>query len=178
MVIKQKKITWWEPRWAYLPRVYASYRRAYTFWPLLRVILLTVVIVAIAAPLLQRAFPELEFDWTKATLASIGAGLFILAVAGLVALVPPHISVRQKGIWIEYAGGAVFLKRENVHDICFEVNALGRWLLTFNGPRAEYAIGIPDEQAVAAIADIIEKFWKADVRIVSSDAMSGTVIAR
>lgn len=178
MVIKRKEVQWWEPGWAHYPRVYTAFRRVYSFWPLFRIVLLSGVVVAIAALVLQKKFPELEFDWMKAMATSIAVGFLIPAVVYLVALIPRHISVRRKGIFIVVQGILIFLKSSDINDICIEEEGQRRWLLTFNARGREYAIGIPDERAITAIADIIEKFWKTDVRVVSNGTTSDCTATR
>jgi hypothetical protein len=65
-----------------------------------RIILATLAIFAMAAYLLPKWIPELEFDWVSALVKCMGVLVLILAVGSALSFIPPIVRLTTKGVLV------------------------------------------------------------------------------
>ena len=94
------QIQWWVPIRYQIGQARRELPIVFPARVLVRLGLVTIAIVCAASYFLPKALPDLEVDWVAMALKCMGCLFAILAMCCVVAIVPPLITISQKGITI------------------------------------------------------------------------------
>lgn len=111
---QNNQLSWWEPSSRRVSEISRELTDIYSLPALVRIAIAVACISVIAAFLLKRYLPELEFDWVKATLKAFGIGCLMIAASSLLAFLPRQIRVTEKGIFITQGQSTSLIRYSNI----------------------------------------------------------------
>ncbi len=167
---KRKSISWWEPRWAHVPRYWRELRRlmGLRFWVKTMGISLLIFTVIVAA--CKIAFPalQLEFLW-KVPISLVGLPL----VFALPTIIPQFVTVHQD--YVHHILGQIHRHYKmpdvtSVRIVIFAENRIRMRLFTAKGSRG---IGISPKvnlEELYAIFPMVPVVWDARDRFAALSA--------
>lgn len=161
-----RSVSWWEPRWSFVPRIRRELRTLISPRLWLRVLALVTIIVVPLAAFVQAHVPGLQFNWSLALLKSIGLfGLYISAISIMLMLLPPRITVNHRGISVQHGNSArccTLAKTEGVNLTLHSDEKCRLWITCANRSRC---YGLPTSVDVASLRAILgEKLTVHDYR--------------
>jgi len=98
--VKRPGSLWWfEPRWSFRPRLKALFFEIFRLWMWVRIFVVAFLFTILAAYIVKRKFPDLEFNWVASFIYSF-CGLVIVTAVFFVYFwfVPPIIRINQYGV--------------------------------------------------------------------------------
>ena len=154
----QDSIWWWEPRWSFVPRIRQEMAGLLQVKLWLRILIFSAVIIFVLALLLHWAVPGLEFDWPKAFLLSVLAGLGGLgAIIGLLLLLPPMISVNRRGISRQQGQSVHWRRRAEIRRIAVVTTTPGKPLLWVETSGQPFEAGIASQIVPSDLAAFLKR---------------------
>jgi hypothetical protein len=122
-VKEQPKIQWNEPSWSYRPRIKSEMSTVLSAKMWVRVLAVVTVIVAGMAFSIKRAVPDLDFDWVRAVVLTVGSlAIYLFIFIGAHLLIPPQIRISPKGISRQHGQSVAWRAREDIQSITVDTS--------------------------------------------------------
>lgn len=137
-------LSWFEPQWSYRPRLKTELASVADCRKVLRILALVAVVVSLLAFAVERAVPDLEFDWVRGGLLSILVLLVgIAALAGTLWFIPPAIRITDKGISRQQGQSVLWRMRRDIRRVQVDATVPGRSVLRVESTRPPFEAGVP-----------------------------------
>jgi len=124
---KPKSLWWFEPRWSFRPRVKALFFEIFQLWMWVRIFVLALLFTILAAHVVNRKFPDLDFNWVGFFIYSFGGLVFSVAVFFVYFwFIPPIIRINQYGVHRQEGRHVFWRRRADIQRIVVDRSALDR----------------------------------------------------
>jgi hypothetical protein len=123
----------------------------------LRLFAVLILFTVVAAYLLKRAVPDLEFDWAGQLARSIGVMVLgVVCFYGLSWLIPPFIVINANGVARQEGGHVVWRRRADIRRIIIDATDPARPRLNIEATgKKPFERGIAGKVSAAALADFL-----------------------
>ena len=127
---KPKSVHWFEPKWSYRPRLKAELSQILNLKMWLRIMSVIVLLTVALAYAVNRAVPDLEFNWFAALATGIGAlAIGMTGMATVLWFVPPQITINHKAISRQQGQSSHSILPGNIRCITIDTTNPARPLL-------------------------------------------------
>jgi hypothetical protein len=155
-------LSWFEPRWSFVPRYRREFGAVLRPAPWLRI---GVAAIPLAALLVWgiRQVPGVELSWAKAarmTLLSGAAlaGMFAL-LCGLHLLIPPAVRLSRKGVSRQTGQVVLWLKAADLRSITLDRSEPTRARLRIESTRKTVEIGVGSKVAPDRLVEFLKRTY-------------------
>jgi hypothetical protein len=119
-----KSVSWWEPRWSFVPRIRHEFRIPLRKW--IRIFVVSGLVTVLLAVIVRACLPNLPFNWFLNFLYAVAATVGYLVIARwFYSILPPHVTLHRKGITVVHGNNAT----------CFRNTAIKAVNLVFHDAR-------------------------------------------
>jgi hypothetical protein len=151
-----RSISWWEPRWSFIPRMKNELRVLLSPRTWLRIACLTMIVVAVIIVATDALVPNLQFDWAGALLKSVGVLLLQLTlISGVLFLVPPRITVNRRAIVVQHGNSTRSFAQGKVDGLNLSLHDGGQLRLWVTCRGRSRCYGLPRSVDIAALRAIL-----------------------
>ena len=149
---------WTEPKWSYRPGAKAELLRILNLKLWLRIIVMVALLTVPLAYAVNRAVPNLEFNWFGALITSFGFIAFFLAMMSAVLwLIPPRIKIWKKGIIRQHGSSQRTLLRSGIRSITIDTSESTRPILRIESASRPFECGIAAKVSLSSLAEFIRE---------------------
>jgi hypothetical protein len=153
-------LAWFELAWSFRPRIKSELSLLLNLRLWLRVLAVAMAIIAVLACSLLRAIPDLEFNWVRAFLLSVGGlALGLCLLFALLWLVPPQIRINRKGILRQQGQSVHWRLRADIRRIIVDLANSKRPVLRVENSRKPFEAGIPAKVAPDELLRFLQRMF-------------------
>lgn len=152
-----KSMSWFEPRWSYVPELKRELACVLRLGMWLRVSAVSALLTCLLAWAIHRALPDLEFDWVGSLLKAIAVLVLGLgAFTGFLFLLPPYVTVGCQGIARQQGQSTSWRLRADLRAITVDYTEPARPLLRVTAARP-MTVGIGPRMARAELSRFLHE---------------------
>jgi len=174
-----KKLSWWEPRWAYVPKLYREFQSVFLSTTFIKLAAISLGLLGLMVLAAKLAFPALQLDflWRVPVSLVVLWGFMWFYFAVLLAI-PPVINIRDKYINGAHGQAGWVYKREEVTKSRIVIFAHDRIRLRFFAKGSSRVFGVAEKinlKELEAFLPGTVEVWDARDRYLREDTAEQTV---
>lgn len=158
---KKLKVTWWEPRWSFVPRYHAEIAEtgilSLRLW--IRMLAITAILLTVMVGIVWWQAPGAFIPWRQLAFAPFAVPCVLYFKVGLLYVLSPYIQVDAKGVHISHGDSGFVVLMSKIRQVRISMVDSGRatMMITYvdrKGRLKTRAIGISDTVDLVQLEEV------------------------